>query len=226
MDAMIMPGSGGKQPLPEEWPEQFHFLHQATVHTLFMPRGSAVFTEGQGCGRLGFVFSGQIRVFKNSETGREMTLYRIGAGESCILSMSCALSYPIHQASAIVEEDAWVLTLTPQDFHNLMNTSAEARDYVFNQFADRLTNTLMLIEEIVFRRMDTRLAQYIVKHSAPPAKPDIQCTHEGLATELGTAREVISRLLKEFEQQELVELSRGNIKVLNRKGLQKAYSFK
>lgn len=134
------------------------FLRSApyTVHSL--PAGTPVFTEGVDCGKIGFVQRGIVRVFKMSETGREITLYRIEAGESCILSMSCALSNPIHQASAVVEEDAELLTLTTHDFQHLVEKSHEARNYLFSQFATRLTDVMLLVEEIVFKRMDERLA--------------------------------------------------------------------
>lgn len=197
--------------------EKLPFLRHSPIHLSSLPAGTPVFTEGSGCGKIGFVQSGVIRVFKLSETGREITLYRIEAGESCILSMSCALSNPIHQASAIVEEDANVLILSTGDFQELIEKSHEARNYVFSQFASRLTNVMMVIEEVVFKRMDERLAGLLAE-LAPPHSV-ITKTHEELAVELGTAREVISRTLKEFERQNLVRLGRGTITIPDLKAL-------
>jgi CRP/FNR family transcriptional regulator len=145
-----------------------------------------------------------------------MTLYRIGRGESCMLSMSCALSNPIHQASAMVEEDAWVITLRPDIFRRLMNDSEDARNYVFTQFALRMTDNMVLIEEVVFKR----LADTLIERSQSGGEI-IKMTHEELATELGTAREVISRLLKELELNGLVRLQRGSIEILDLKALSK-----
>lgn len=197
--------------------EKLPFLRHSPTHLSSLSAGTPVFTEGSGCGKIGFVQSGVIRVFKLSETGREITLYRLEAGESCILSMSCALANPIHQASAVVEEEAEVITLTTNDFQALIDRSHEARNYLFSQFATRLSDVMLLIEEVVFKRMDERLAALLVEfaHSSEV----ITTTHEELAIELGTAREVISRTLKEFERQDLVRLSRGTITLPNKKAL-------
>lgn len=147
-------------------PDVFTFLPSDRVHRMDMPAGTYVFGENEGCGRIGFIVSGSIRVFKEHDSGKSITLYRIGAGDTCILSMSCALSNPIHQASAVVEEDATVLTISTDDFRSLMDSSNEARDYVFSMFATRLTDVMILIEEIVFRRMDERLAGILIDHAA------------------------------------------------------------
>jgi CRP/FNR family transcriptional regulator len=199
--------------------EALPFLRSAPYRLTHLATGTSVFTEGSGCGKIGFVQRGVVRVFKLSETGREITLYRISAGESCILSMSCALSHPIHQASAVVEEDAELLTLTTADFQLLVEHSHEARNYLFSQFASRLTDIMMLIEEVVFRRMDERLAHVLLELSVRLRTTTIPITHEALATELGTAREVVSRTLKEFERAGLVKLSRGTVSVLNKTAL-------
>ena len=207
------------QSIPE-WPEEYFFLKGVDHSVISMKKGEKVFTEGEGCGRLGFIISGTIKVFKDSPSGRSMTLYRIGRGESCMLSMSCALSNPIHQASAMVEEDAWVITLRPDIFRRLMNDSEDARNYVFTQFALRMTDNMVLIEEVVFKRMDQRLADTLIERSQSGGEI-IKMTHEELATELGTAREVISRLLKELELNGLVRLQRGSIEILDLKALSK-----
>jgi CRP/FNR family transcriptional regulator len=116
-----------------------------------------------------------------------------------------------------VEEDATLLTLTTEDFQRLVERSHEARNYLFSQFASRLTDVMLLIEEVVFRRMDERLAERLAAMSE--YTPLIEKTHEELAAELGTAREVVSRTLKEFERAGFVQLSRGAVAVIDRKGL-------
>ena len=196
------------------------FLREIPCSRLDMPEGTAVFTEGEGCGRIGFLESGVVRVFKLAESGREITLYRIGAGESCILSMSCALSNPIHQASAVVERDARVLAVGVRDFQTLMERSHAARDYVFGQLASRLTAVMLLVEEIIFHKVDVRLARILFDHAAQHRSAPLRRTHEELAVELGTAREVISRILKDFERTGAVQLSRGMLTVFNPRLLQ------
>ncbi len=200
-------------------PGVFTFLPPERVHRMDLPVGTYVFRENEGCGRIGFVVSGSIRVFKEHDTGKSITLYRIGRGDTCILSMSCALSNPIHQASAVVEEDATVLTISTDDFRELMNTSNEARDYVFSMFATRLTDVMILIEEIVFRRMDERLAGILIDHAARHHTSTVNATHEKLAEEAGTAREVVTRILRDFAARGWVEIHRGSITIKDRKGL-------
>lgn len=200
-------------------PDVFAFLPPDQVHRMDLPVGTFVFRENEGCGRIGFVLSGSIRVYKEHDAGKSITLYRLGAGDTCILSMSCALSNPIHQASAIVEEDATVLTISAGGFRNLMNTSNDARDYVFSMFASRLTDVMILIEEIVFRRMDERLAGILIDHAARHHSPIINATHEKLAEEAGTAREVVTRILRDFVARGWVELHRGSVTITDRKGL-------
>jgi CRP/FNR family transcriptional regulator len=200
------------------------FLGSIPTTQVLMPAGTWVFRENESCGRVGFVLSGTIRVFKEHESGKSITLYRLGFGDSCILSMSCALSNPIHQASAIVEEDAVVLTVTTAEFRELMDTSHEARDYVFSAFASRLTDVLMLLEEVVFRRMDARIAGLLLEHAARHGSDTIEITHEQLAEEAGTAREVVTRLLREFASNKWVSTARGVITLTNKGALAKAVS--
>lgn len=200
-------------------PQALDFLQGTPFTTQLMTEGSYVFRENEGCGRIGFVISGSIRVFKEHQSGRAITLYRLEAGDSCILSMSCAMSNPIHQASAIVEEEATVITVTTDNFHRLMDGSHEARSYVFGLFATRLTDVLMLLEEVVFQRMDERLASILLENSARHNSAVVVATHEQLAEEAGTAREVVTRVLREFTSSGWVEVGRGKVTILDRGGL-------
>lgn len=203
----------------DQLPEIFAFLKDTPYTVITMEPGSFVFREHEGCGRIGFVFDGSIKVFKEHPNGRSITLYRLGEGDSCILSMSCALSNPIHQASAVVEERTTVLTVTTDDFRRLMDRSAVARDYVFGLFASRLTDVLLLLEEVVFQRMDERLAAILLEAAARSGSDTVHATHEQLAEEAGTAREVVTRVLRDFAAKGWVEIGRGQTTILDRKGL-------
>ena len=205
--------------LATEFPAIFQFLDGVATHRMKLEKGTYVFREHEGCGRIGFVLSGSIRVVKEHDSGRNITLYRIGPGDSCILSMSCALSNPIHQASAIVEENAEVLSVSTEDFRTLIERSHDARDYVFSIFATRLTDVMLLVEEIVFHRMDQRLAGILIENSARHHTDTVVATHEQLAEEAGTAREVVTRILRDFSARGLVEVHRGSVKITDRKGL-------
>ena len=204
-----------------ELPSVFEFLRDTAYVVQTMPVGAYVFREHEGCGQVGFIVTGSIRVFKEHSSGRSIKLYSIGAGDSCILSMSCALSKPIHQASAIVEQETEILIISTSSFQKLMERSNAARDYVFGLFSARLTDVMLLIEEVVFHRMDERLANILLENSARNKSDTVQTTHERLAEEAGTAREVVTRVLRDFAENNLVAISRGQIKILNRHGLSK-----
>lgn len=196
----------------------FPFLDKTpyTLHT--MPAGTTLFREGEVCGLLGFIIQGTIRVFKESEKGREITLYRITSGESCILSIACIMSSPIHKASAVVEEQTTLAVVQAHDIRHLLSYSSQARDFIFSLLAERLSDVVTLVDEIVFSKLDKRLAAFLLhQHQYNTV---IQLTHEQIAVELGTAREVISRLLKDFESKGYISLQRGSVFVHNMKALE------
>ncbi|MCU0329809.1 MAG: Crp/Fnr family transcriptional regulator [Candidatus Kapabacteria bacterium] len=200
----------------------FHFLNDVETTLLSVPRGTWMFREDEGCGRLGFVESGVIRVFKDDPGGRQITLYRVGAGDSCILSLSCALTNPIHQASAIVEDDAVIRTITTDTFRRLMDTSSALREYVFGLFSKRLSDVMILVEEVVFHHMDSRLAGLLLEMATRNHSDVIIATHERLAEELGTVREVVTRILRDYAAKGWIQSGRGSITLLDRFALAQA----
>ena len=158
-----------------------------------------------------------MRVFKLAESGQEITLYNVGAGEACPLNVSCILSDRPVPAMARVEEDVEALVIPAEIFRRWMAQYESLRTFVFETFATRLTEMMSLVEEVAFRRMDQRLArrlQDIFLESGTP-RTSVETTHAELASDLGTAREVVSRLLKEFERLGAITLSRGKITLKN-----------
>lgn len=192
----------------------FPFLD--TVHTddRHLPAGTWIFREYQRCDAVGFIVSGAIRVLKEHEGGRRMTLYTLGPGDSCVLSMACALSNPIHQASAVAEGDTVVRTVSTETFHRLMANDAAARDYVFGLFAARLADVMALLDDIVFGRIDQRMAALLLERT-DGGRQRLVATHERLAEELGTAREVVSRCLRHLATQEAIVVGRGVVDVIS-----------
>lgn len=176
-----------------------------------IPAGTRIYAEGDACTAIAFVISGEIRVYKISENGREITLYEIGHGETCILNASCILSgktYPAH-AETIAETE---LLLVPSDvFRQLVRDHESMRDFVFSLLSQRLSNVMELIEEVAFGKMDERLWDYLIEKSD---NNKLDATHQKIANDLGTSREVVSRLLKDFERKKLVILSRNAITLL------------
>ncbi len=179
-----------------------------------IPVGTAVFWEGDVCHSLALLLSGQVRVFKVGESGREITLYRFGQGEGCILTASCIMQGGTFPAIAQVEEEAEAVLIPANKLKDWMQRFDVWREFVLGLLAQRLGHVIATIEEIAFKRMDHRLATFLVER-IQERNQILQLTHQEIAVELGTAREVVSRILKDFEMAGMIALSRGNIELLD-----------
>ena len=179
-----------------------------------MSAGSTLFSAHQPCSGFPLVLQGSVRVTKTTPTGREILLYRVDPGESCILSGSCLLGRSDYSATGIAETDVEVLVISPPLFNELVVQDEPFRQYVFGMYATRLSDVMELVEEVAFRKLDTRLAQLLVHRG-----PVVNETHQKLADELGSVREIVSRLLRSFEQRGWVRLEREKITVLDAKAL-------
>ena len=172
-------------------------------------QGAVLFGPGSPAENLLLLMSGTVRVQQLSAAGREIVLYRVHSGESCVLTTACLLAFENYSAEGIAETDLEAILIPRDDFDELMSMSREFRAYVFEAYSRRITDLFMVIEEIAFKRMDIRLAQRLIELKGADAA--LHLTHQQLAIELGTAREVISRQLKEFERRGWVTLNRGVI---------------
>jgi CRP/FNR family transcriptional regulator len=207
---------------------QFPFLQQAEsefldrffeqAHPVRLEQGSTICDQGMQCQHLALILSGIARVYKLGENGREITLYRLGTGESCILTASCIVSGSPFPAFAVCEEAIEALALNPSVVRQWTNEFPVWRDYLFGLISDRLGDVISVIEEIAFRRVDRRLADYLLQRASGDAQ-SIKVTHQAIASDLGTSREVISRILKDFEHQGLISVSRGHLQVTDTPGL-------
>jgi CRP/FNR family transcriptional regulator len=173
--------------------------------------GKQIYAEGDACSAIAFVLSGDIRVFKLGETGREITLYEIGPGETCILNASCILSGRTYPANAVAITNVDMLLILSSAFRRLVDEQQAMRDFVFTLLSLRLSEVMELVEEVAFGRMDQRLMEYLVEKSENNV---LGTTHQKIANDLGTSREVVSRLLKDFERKQEVRLSRNSITLL------------
>lgn len=183
-------------------------LHQFEAGTLIMD-------EDRHCPGVIFILSGVIRILKLSEEGREITLYRIGRGETCVLTVACLLGtgdvpFPV---SAIAEQDAAVILIPVEIFRKLFYESPSIQKYIFSAMSAKFYSVLGLIENMTFKRTSDRLKDYLISKTAGGTYP-LYATHEAIAADLGTAREVVSRLLKDMESKGIVSLSRGKILLL------------
>ncbi len=176
-----------------------------------IPAGAGIYREGDSCQAIAFVLSGEIRVYKIGETGREITLYEIGPGETCILNASCILAHTSYPANAVAASDVDVLLVPSDVFRRLVTENETMRDFVFTLLSRRLSLVMELVEEVAFGRMDERLMEYLIEKSENNI---LETTHQKIANDLGTSREVVSRLLKDFERSGKLRLSRNSITLL------------
>ncbi len=181
-----------------------------------LPAGTRIFAEAEPCRGFPLLIAGSIKVVKTAPNGREMLLYRVGPGESCIISSSCLLGHTAYTARGETESDVDLLVLPAPDFEQLMAGCRDFRDFVFHLFAQRIAELMELVEEVAFHRLDQRLAKLLLVRGE---SDEIQTTHQALADELGSVREIVSRLLKGFATQGLIALERERISLRDRQGL-------
>ena len=179
-------------------------------NTMVCAAKTRLYFEGDSCSHIAFILQGEIRVFKTSESGREITLYEIGPGETCILNASCILSGLSYPANAITISDCELLMVPAQTLRSLIEKHEVMRNFVFTLLSSRLTEVMTLVEEVAFGKMDERLMEYIIEKSQDD---HLETTHQTIADNLGTSREVVSRLLKDFENRGKLSLSRNLIKL-------------
>lgn len=179
-------------------------------------------SSGQGCEALLLVSHGGIRVYKQVPSGREILLYRVSHGETCVLGTTCMLRQSSYPAEAIALAGTVALALPADTFRSLFEGEAAVRRFVLDLYAVRLEELMLLIEEVAFRKMDERLAAFILREAevSPGVYQPVQMTHEELAAELGTVREVVSRLLHQFAEEGSVALERGRVRVVDRQKLE------
>lgn len=176
-----------------------------------VPAGTTVCTEGDSCTALALITSGSVRVYKGSENGREITLYRVETSSSCILTASCILRATEFPATAITETEVGALFIEAGQVRFMANNNQVWRNYLFELVSDRLASVICLVEEVTFQRMDKRLINLLQSKQEDGV---VIATHQQLADELGTHREVISRLLKDMQIAGDIEASRGKISLL------------
>jgi CRP/FNR family transcriptional regulator, anaerobic regulatory protein len=189
-----------------------------SAHSARFPEGESVFREHEPCKYFLLVAAGSIRVQKSSENGGIITLYHLQAGQVCELTTSCLLAGEPYPADAITESPVTLVLIPGEQFREALIRSSQFRDYVFSTLGKGMNELVTLVEEVAFGQMDGRLARCLLNQSQQDTR--IESTHQELAEELGTAREVISRLLKKFEHQGWVRLHRGWIEIIDRNVLQ------
>ena len=182
-----------------------------------VPAGTVMFSEHSPCAGFPLVLSGSVRVLQRYPNGRELQLYRVKPGESCLLSGSCLLAHTEYAASGIAETAVELLVVPPAEFNALVATDETFRSHVFTLFSERLAGLMQVVEAIAYQKLDQRLAALLVNRDAESG--EIRATHQALADELGSVREIVSRLLRSFEDRGWVDLGRERIRVVDRAAL-------
>jgi CRP/FNR family transcriptional regulator len=187
-----------------------------------LPAGTRIFGPGQAPEAYLLLLEGTVRVQQVSENGREIVLYRVSAGDSCALTTACLMGYEEYQAEGIAETDVEAVAIPRATFDELIARSAEFRKFVFTAFSVRITDLFRVIDDVAFARVDVRLAQRLLELGGE--KGHVALTHQQLAAELGTAREVISRQLNEFQRRGWITTSRGTIDLAETRALRQLAS--
>lgn len=188
--------------------------------------GELIHSPGSECVGVLLVKSGGLRTYLLSENGKEVTLFRQGRGDTCILSASCVLSSITFDVFIEAEQDSEVLLIQSAVFSQLQNTNLLVENFALRVTADRFSDVVWAMEQILFMRFDQRLAAFLLDETVKTRSNTIILTHEQIAKYIGSAREVVSRMLKYFVKEGFVVQQRGGIEVLNRAALQKLIQTK
>lgn len=179
--------------------------------------GTSIFEELQPCNAFPFILSGNIRVYKQSVNGRELSLYNVTSGDACVVTAGCLLGDEPYNAAGLVTKDSTLVMMSSEDFETLL-TSRVFREFIFSLFSKRILGLMQLVEEVTFQKLDKRLASLLLRLGR-----DIKVSHQDLADELGTVREMITRLLNSFSDSGIIALSRGRIEILNESALRSIF---
>jgi len=211
-----------------EFTRLFPFINNAAdefIDTFFaqaqyveLPAGASICDEGQNCAHLALLMEGTGRVYKLSPSGREVTLYRINPGESCVLTASCIMTQDSFPAMAEAETAVSGLVISPSNVRQWFCQDNEWQRFIFGLLSHRLADIISVVEEVAFKRIDVRLAELFVR-SLNQGQSTINKTHADLAADLGSSREVISRILRDFAQRELIHSGRGSLQILDPAGI-------
>lgn len=179
--------------------------------------GDIAYRQGQVCHNYVMCIEGQTRIFKTSESGREIMLYQVGPGETCVLTTSCLIAGNPFPAESTAQADVLLAALPATVFHRLLISSPKFRHYVLGNYGDLLSSLIMLVDEVAFASLDLRLARRLLAEAGSDGV--VSKTHQQLALDLGSVREVISRYLSEWERMGWLRSARGSIEVLDKAAL-------
>ena len=209
------------------WPDRFVGLSRLSPslkHRLetaarirHIETGGRIFGPGDTPAGMLFLIDGTVRVHQQSDTGRDIVLYRVTGGESCVMTTACLFTHHSYMAEGVAETDVTAAEVPRRTFEDLVSDSPEFRDFVLAAYSHRIVDLFQVIDSVVFGRVDLRIAERLVQLADENGVATM--THQDMADELGTAREVVSRLLNEFRKRGWIEPGRGQVKLLDAEAL-------
>ncbi len=186
--------------------------HTSIAH---FTKGETLRRGDQNCMGLIMIRSGQLRVYMLSEEGKDITLFRLAPGELCLLSASCILSQITFDVHIDVEEPCELVSVSSHALSEIMTHNIYVENFIYKRLVDRFSDVMWAMEQILFMSFDKRLAIFLVDEMSKTHSTTLRLTHEQIAKYIGSAREVVSRMLKYFSNEGIVELSRGGITIIN-----------
>jgi len=198
--------------------EQKRFLKESVIRR-DVSKGFVLHRGDEDCDGLYLVQSGQLRAYIISDEGKELTLYRLFEMDMCLFSASCMLSNIQFEIIIESEKDTTLFIIPVLAYQKLMNTNNAVANYTNQLMASRFTDVMWLMDQVLFKSMDSRLAAFLIYESNIEESNELMITHEKIANHIGTAREVVTRMLKYFQGENMVKLSRGSILITDRKKL-------
>lgn len=198
--------------------EEKRTLEQASMLRK-VKKGTIIHSSNTDCVGLLLIKSGQLRSYIFSNEGREITLYRLFEYDICLFSASCMMRSIQFDMTIEAEKDTEMFVISPDEYKNLMDSSVQIANYTNEIMATRFSEVMWLIEQIMWKSIDKRLAGFLISESEIEQSRVLKMTHEKIANHMGTAREVVTRMLRYFQSEGLVALNRGTIEILDDKGL-------
>lgn len=202
-----------KQLFPEFEPGLIEVMEKEAVQRSFR-QGDVIMRTGQYIKSTALVLEGRIKIYRENAEGGEFLMYYLGPGQACAVSMICSLQSHTSEIMAVAEEDCEVLMLPVQLMDDLMNKYKSWNHFVIQTYKNRFDEILSVVDNIAFRNMDERLEFYLKRHANVTGKKNIELSHQQIADDLNSSREVISRLLKKMEQRNLLKLHRNMIELM------------
>lgn len=194
------------------------------MNIMDVPTGTVVFRPGDPCANLLFLIKGRVRVFMSGDNGREIVLSHLEGGDLCVFTLTTLLQAADYSAAAVTETPTRAACLPADDFREAFAGSRGFQDFILSTLAQRMHDTLFLLQEVAFERLEMRLACFLLRRGDREEDRAVEMTHQQIAYELGTTREMVSRILKDMERRGCVRLSRKRIELADTSQLEEINS--